>query len=75
VRPVESCDVPVAAVNRRLLNCIGENDEIGFVALPCGTAVRAEAPLWRALRNGQSPDDPGLVRWYDFLSPLVQDPF
>jgi SAM-dependent methyltransferase len=67
VRPVEGNDASVVALNRQILNRIGDTDEIGYLALPCGTAVKAEAALLRALRAGQRPDGPNLARWFDFL--------
>jgi SAM-dependent methyltransferase len=67
VRPVESDDVPVAALNRQFLNHGRDSDEIGYVVLPCGTAVKAETALLSALRLGRRPDEPNLARWFDFL--------
>ena len=67
VRPVESNNLSVVALNRQILNCISDSDESGYLALPCGTAVKAEAALLRALRDRQRPDDPSLARWFDFL--------
>ena len=63
VRPVEDGDVSVAALNRLLLDHISDSDAIGYLALPCGTAVRVEAAVGRALRDGQRPDDPTLAGW------------
>jgi SAM-dependent methyltransferase len=68
VRPVESGDVSVAALDRAILNRLGGNEEIGAFALPCGTAVRVEPALLRALRDGRRPDDPALSRWFDFIA-------
>jgi SAM-dependent methyltransferase len=67
VRPVENGDVPVAALNRLFLDHISDGDPIGYLALPCGTAVKAEAAVLRALRDGQRPDDPTHAGLFDFL--------
>ncbi|HKM61116.1 MAG TPA: class I SAM-dependent methyltransferase [Acidisphaera sp.] len=68
VRPVEGGDAPVAALNRAILERAGGNEEVSALALPYGTAVRAETALLRALRDGRRPDDADLARRFDFIS-------
>src|SRR5579863_9276457 len=72
VRPVEPGDASVAALNRALLDRVGGNEEIGALALPCGTSIRVEPALLHALRDGRRPGDPVMAGWFDFLSGAVQ---
>jgi SAM-dependent methyltransferase len=66
VRPVEHGDFSVARLNRLFLDHI-DGEAIGYLALSCGTAVKAETAVLGALRDGQRPDDPILAAWFDFL--------
>lgn len=58
VRPVALEDAAVGALNAAILDRIDGNEAIGVLALACGTAVRLEPAVLRALRDG-GPDSGG----------------
>jgi hypothetical protein len=68
VRPVEPRHGSVAAVNRLICRRVDGPEEIDHIALPCGTAVRAEPALLRALRDGKRITDPTLACWLDLFA-------
>ena len=52
VRPVSSKDVPVTALNDAICRRIDGPESIHALALSCGTAVRLDPAVLRALRDG-----------------------
>ncbi len=52
VRPVSSKDVPVTALNDAICRRIDGPEAIHALALSCGTAVRLDPAVLRALRDG-----------------------
>jgi len=66
VRPVEGADAPVKKLNETILRRLGGAEELRHLALPCGTALRLDPNLMRAL--GDKPGiDESLTAWRDFL--------
>src|SRR5215469_6103042 len=68
IMPAERRRVCVRDLNRALCERVGGPEEIGWLALPCGTAVEVDAGLLRALRDGQAIDNKRFPGWRDFLS-------
>ncbi len=68
VRPVEDEDA-AAAVNRAIGERLGGPEQINYVALRCGTAVRAKEAILRAFRDGDAaPDDAATAAWLHYLT-------
>jgi hypothetical protein len=68
VRPVEPRDASVAALNQVIWRRVDGPEEIDHIALPCGTAIRAEPALLRALRDGNHITDPTLSCWLNLFA-------
>ena len=68
--PVEPGHVSVAALNRAIGRRIGGPEEIGWLALPCGTALAADRRLLGLLRDGGRIDEGRYPGWRDFLVSL-----
>ena len=66
--PVEPGNVPVHALNRILCSRAGAPEEIGWLALPCGTAVAVDRGLLRLLRDGKEIDELRYPGWAGFLA-------
>ncbi len=67
-RPVESGGESVAKLNRAIGQRLGGDEDIGWLALPCGTALEIDRGLLRLLRNGLRIDDERYPGWLDFLA-------
>lgn len=68
VRPVEAEDASADAVNRAICERLGGPEQIDYVALCCGTAVRAKEPILRAFRDRDAaPADPTTAAWLHYL--------
>jgi SAM-dependent methyltransferase len=67
VRPVETTHADVAPVNAAILRRLGGPEEIGYLALPCGTTVGIDSAL-RAVLRGEAPDGPDGEAWRTFLA-------
>ena len=72
--PVEPSHVPVAALNRAIARRLGGPEEIGWLALPCGTAIAADRGHSGRLRDGRQIDDEGYPGWRGFLASLGLQP-
>jgi SAM-dependent methyltransferase len=57
IRPVEAVDTPVAELNRTIRSRLDGDEQIATLALCCGTALRIDAAISRALRDGVSDND------------------
>jgi len=66
--PVEPGHVPVAALNCAISRRIAGAEEIGWLALPCGTAIAADRGLLGLLRDGGQIDGERYPGWRDFLA-------
>jgi SAM-dependent methyltransferase len=66
--PVEAGYRPVGDINRILYARVDGTEEIGWLALPCGTAVSVERELLRQLRDGGKIDDVRFPGWAGFLA-------
>jgi len=66
VRPVEGADAPVKKLNETILRRLGGAEELRHLALPCGTALRLDPNLMRALGDKFGIDE-SLTAWRDFL--------
>lgn len=53
VWPVESHAVPVSALNQAIRGRLGGPEEIPYLALPCGTALRIDADCRRLIKGGR----------------------
>jgi SAM-dependent methyltransferase len=71
VRPVASHDAPVARLNHQIFRRLEASDANGFVVLPCGTAIKADASLLHALRDDCRPDNTSHAASFDFLRDAV----
>ena len=68
IMPAEPGWVPVDALNRTLCARVDGPEEIGWLALPCGTAVAADRGLLRLLRDGKQIDEVRFPGWAGFLA-------
>jgi SAM-dependent methyltransferase len=68
IMPVGPGSVPVHALNRTLCARVDGPEEIGWLALPCGTAVAADRGLLRLLRDGKEIDEVRFPGWAGFLA-------
>jgi hypothetical protein len=66
--PVEPGRAFVGDLNRIFCERVDGPEEIGWLALPCGTAIAVEPGLLRALRDGAAIDDDRLPGWRGFLA-------
>lgn len=66
--PVEPGHVPVERLNREIWRRLGGAEEIGWLVLPCGTALEADRELLGALRDGAPIDERTYPGWRDFLA-------
>jgi SAM-dependent methyltransferase len=67
VRPVSSNTVPVTALNDAIFRRIDGPEAIHAVALSCGTAVRLDPAMLRALRGGDVTGE-SVRNWARFLA-------
>jgi SAM-dependent methyltransferase len=68
IMPVEPRNAAVADLNRIFCARVGGPEEIGWLALPCGTAVEADRDLLRALRDSDAVSDGRFPGWREFLA-------
>jgi SAM-dependent methyltransferase len=68
IMPVEAGYSPVGDLNRIVCARVDGAEEIGWLALPCGTAVPVEQELLRLLRDGKRIDDLRFPGWAGFLA-------
>jgi SAM-dependent methyltransferase len=68
IMPVQAGYSPVGDINRILYRRVDGTEEIGWLALPCGTAVSVERELLRQLRDGGKIDDVRFPGWAGFLA-------
>ena len=68
IMPVGPGTVPVHALNRTLCARADGPEEIGWLALPCGTAVAVDRGLLRLLRDGKEIDEVRFPGWAGFLA-------
>ncbi len=66
--PVEPGGEPVVKLNRAIWRRLDGAEEIGWLALPCGTAMEADRDLLRLLRDGTAIGDDRCPGWRDFLA-------
>jgi SAM-dependent methyltransferase len=68
LRPVERNNSPVANLNKAIYRRLGALDEIRFLALPCGTALRMQDVLLSLIKGGEAVKQEERVRWESFLA-------
>jgi SAM-dependent methyltransferase len=68
IMPVEPGRAPVDVLNRILCARVDGPEEIGWLALPCGTAVAVDRGLLRVLRDGKEIDEVRFPGWAGFLA-------
>ncbi len=69
MRPVEAEDARADAVNRAIPDRFGGPEKIDYLALRCGTAVRAKEAILRGFHDGDAaPDDPATTSWLQYLT-------
>ncbi len=68
--PVGSGSEPVERLNRAIWRRLGGPEEIGWLALPCGTAIEADRDLLGLLRDSGQIDEGRYPGWSDFLASL-----
>lgn len=66
--PVEPRSAEVSDLNRILCGRVDGPEEIGWLALPCGTAIEVDRGLMRLLRDGEQIDDAQFPGWDGFLA-------
>ncbi len=66
--PVEPGQARVERLNRALWRRLGGPDEIGWLALPCGTALEADRRLLGTLRDSAAIDERRHPGWRGFLA-------
>lgn len=66
--PVEPGCASVVSLNRALWRRLDGPEEIGWLALPCGTALAVDRDLIRLLRDGAAIDDGRFAGWPGFLA-------
>ena len=67
IRPVESGRASVATINAAISRRLGGEEEILYLALPCGTAIAMHDAV-RSLLRGDRGDDDAFREWRDFLA-------
>jgi hypothetical protein len=65
---VSSKDVPVTALNDAICRRIDGPEAIHALALSCGTAVRLDPAVLRALRDGGDVAEASIKNWSRFLA-------
>jgi len=68
VIPVEPGRAAVGALNRAIGRRLDGSEEIGWLALPCGTAIAIDREILRALRDGTPIDERRFRGWRGFLA-------
>jgi SAM-dependent methyltransferase len=68
VMPVEPGHAPTGDLDRILCGRVDGPEEIGWLALPCGTAVETDRALMRLLRDGGEIADDRFPGWRGFLA-------
>jgi SAM-dependent methyltransferase len=66
--PVEPGREPVAKLNRAIWRRLDGDEEIGWLALPCGTSLETDRNLLLLLRDGAAIDNNRYPGWTDFLA-------
>ena len=66
--PVEPGREPVARLNHAIRRRLDSDEAIGWLALPCGTALEVDRSLMRLLRDGAEIDERRYPGWRDFLA-------
>ena len=66
--PAEPGWVPVDDLNRSLCARVDGPEEIGWLALPCGTAVAVDRDMLRLVRDGKEIDEVRFPGWAGFLA-------
>jgi SAM-dependent methyltransferase len=68
IMPVEPGYAEVGTLNRVLCGRVGGPEEIGWLALPCGTALAVDRELMTLLRDGGEIDEARFPGWRGFLA-------
>ena len=68
VMPVEPGPALVEPLNRAVFRRLDGAEEIGWLTLPCGTAVEIDRGLMRRLRDGEKIDEDTFPGWPGFLA-------
>jgi len=66
--PVEPGYASVETLNRAVFRRLDGPEEIGWLTLPCGTALEVDLSLMRRLRDGEEIDEDGFPGWRAFLT-------
>jgi SAM-dependent methyltransferase len=67
--PVEGGRACVSVVNEAIRRRLGRHEEVGYLALPCGTALAIDDSLRRLLRGGRATSAASqLADWQEFLA-------
>jgi hypothetical protein len=67
LRPVEGTSTTVANLNQTICRRLGTPDEIRFLALPCGTALRADDVLLLLTKSSDTTKQDERLKWREFL--------
>jgi SAM-dependent methyltransferase len=67
VRPVAAADSSVAAFNQVICQRAGGPEQIQYLALRCGTAVRIEPTVWPELHHKTDTAEPAVENWLRYL--------
>jgi hypothetical protein len=68
VMPVEPARASVEPLNRAVFRRLDGAEEIGWLTLPCGTALEIDRGLMRRLRDGEKIDEDAFPGWPGFLA-------
>jgi hypothetical protein len=68
VMPVEPRRAPVEALNRAIFRRLDGPEDIHWLSLPCGTALKVDLGLMRRLRDGEKIDEDQFPGWRGFLA-------
>ena len=68
VMPVEPRRAPVEALNRAIFRRLDGPEEIRWLSLPCGTALKVDLGLMRRLRDGEKINEDQFPGWRGFLA-------
>ncbi len=71
IRPAEPDHAPVDALNRAVLRRLDGAEEIEYLALPCGTAIRLDRALLALLRDGKPLENGEFAVWRELLATLA----
>jgi len=66
--PVEPGHASVETLNRAVFRRLDGPEEIGWLTLPCGTALKVDLSLIRRLQDGEEIDEDGFPGWRGFLA-------